>query len=68
MNKIPKQEISQREKGVFHRLINDQGECTVWAGYTQFTYLDGYVGYTAYYIDTGGVKTAADFCATVGAR
>ena len=48
----------------FHRLVDEEtGEVTAWAGYRSFTYLNGYVGYTAYYSgETEGVCTADEFC------
>ena len=48
----------------FHRLVDDEtGEVTDWADYCSLTYLNGYVGYTAYYFgETEGVCTADEFC------
>lgn len=46
-----------------HRLINHAtGEFTDWADYTSFTYLDGWVGHTAYFGTTEGVVTPDAFC------
>lgn len=52
----------------FHRLVDDEtGEVTSWTSYCSFTYLNGHVGYTAYYSgDVEGVCTAEEFCKMVG--
>ena len=52
----------------FHRLVDEKtGEVTHWAVYRSFTYLNGYVGHTAYYSgETEGVCTAEEFCKMAG--
>ena len=51
-----------------HRLVLGE-QATEWAGFCQFTYLNGYVGTTNYYTGTGdGVLTAEEFCARAGVR
>jgi hypothetical protein len=46
-----------------HRLKDTEtGEVTRWAPYTCFTYLNGMVGYTAYYGIKEVVVTADEFC------
>ena len=51
-----------------HRLVDEEtGEVTAWADYTNFTYLNGHVGYTAYYSwETDGTCTANEFCKMEG--
>lgn len=51
-----------------HRLVNEEtGEVTAWASYLSFTYLNGHVGYTAYFSgDAEGICTAAEFCKMAG--
>lgn len=45
-----------------HRLRNTRtGECTRYASYQEFTYLDGVVGWTAYYGVSEGLGTPEDF-------
>lgn len=45
-----------------HRLVDtESGERTDWAHYTLYTYLNGYVGYTAYYAGEEGVCTPDAF-------
>lgn len=59
----PSQEINAHGQ---HRLVCGE-QATKWAPYTEFTYLDGYVGVTDYYTGTGEcVLTADEFCARVG--
>ena len=44
-----------------HRLrIAASGEATAWATYTQYTYLRGYVGVTAYHNPAGEVIISAE--------
>jgi len=53
----------------FHRLVDEEtGEVTAWAGYRSFTYLNGYVGHTAFFGTEGrdGVCTAEEFCKMEG--
>ena len=51
-----------------HRLVLGE-RATEWAAYSQFTYLDGYVGVTDYHTGTGEcVLTAGEFCARTGVR
>ena len=50
-----------------HRLVLGE-KATEWAASRQFTYLNGYVGVTAYYTGTEGVLTAKEFCARAGVR
>ena len=52
----------------FHRLVDEEtGEVTHWAPYRFFTYLNGHVGYTAYYSgEIDGVSTADEFCKMAG--
>ena len=50
-----------------HRLVNEEtGEVTAWAGYCSFTYLNGYVGFTACFSVEEGVCTADEFCKMIG--
>ena len=50
-----------------HRLVNEEtGEVTAWADYRSFTYLNGYVGFTAYFSVEEGVCTADEFCKMIG--
>ena len=50
-----------------HRLFDEEtGEVTAWADYRSFTYLNGYVGYTAYFSIKEGVCTADEFCKMIG--
>ena len=50
-----------------HRLVHEDGRKTRLASYTQFTYLDGWVGCTDYYTGTGGaIMSAEDFCKIAG--
>jgi hypothetical protein len=45
-----------------HRLIHkESGQTTHWAGYKSTCYLQGYVGYTGYYMDKEGVLPAEEF-------
>lgn len=45
-----------------HRLRNTKtGDTTEWAPYNDWTYLDGMVGYTAYFFSKEGVMPAAEF-------
>ena len=62
--------IQFKEGSSFHRLVDEEtGEVTAWASYRCFTYLNGYVGYTAYYSGNAeGVCTAEDFCKMVGVK
>ena len=62
-NVKPSQEMNAHGQ---HRLVSE-GRATKWAAYTQFTYLNGYVGVTDYYTGTGEcVLPAKEFCARVG--
>ena len=46
-----------------HRLVAPNGtDKTMWAGYTSWVYMDGYVGITDYYKPGGSVITADEFC------
>lgn len=57
-----KQEVIDTVKEFKHRLINTEtGEASVWTPYYHYTYLDGSVGVTDYYIRGGGVFTPEDF-------
>ena len=58
-----RQEINGQGK---HRLVAEDGTVTEWAGYTQFTYLQGMVGFTAYYAAREGILPANEFCAQQG--
>ena len=49
-----------------HRLVDTDGTMTDWAAYTQYTYLRGMVGYTAYFANKEGILPAAEFCAMTG--
>ena len=50
-----------------HRLVDEEtGEVTAWASYRNFTYLNGYVGYAAYFYIEEGVCTADEFCKMAG--
>lgn len=61
------QEVINTEKEFKHRLKNTAtGEITAWAEYTIFTYLDGFVGFTAYYSHNERVLSADEFCKMVG--
>ena len=57
-----------KEDYSFYRLVDEEtGEVTDWADYDSFTYLNGRVGYTAYYSgETEGVCTAEEFCKMAG--
>lgn len=67
---IPEQEFQGVLPGdlrpIRHRLIAADGRVTQWATYSGYTFLDGYVGYTAYYCAKEGVSTAEDFCRETG--
>ena len=55
-----KQEFN--EKG-HHKLINTvTGKETRYASYTGTTYLDGFVGFSGYYMDNEGILSADEFC------
>ena len=56
-----------QEGSSFHRLVDEEtGEVTHWAPYRFFTYLNGHVGYTAFFGETEGVCTADEFCKLAG--
>ena len=58
-----------KEGSGFHRLVDEEtGEVTHWAPYSCFTYLNGYVGCTAFFGTEGrdGVCTADEFCKMAG--
>ena len=57
-----------QEGSSFHRLVDEEtGEVTDWVSYISFTYLNGHVGYTAYYSgETDGVCPADEFCKMAG--
>ena len=56
-----------QEGSSHHRLFDEEtGEVTAWASYRSFTYLNGYVGYTAYFSIEEGVCTADEFCKMAG--
>jgi hypothetical protein len=50
-----------------HRLEH-KGRTTSLAGYRQITYLDGWVGATAYWGEAEGIYTADEFCKLIGVR
>lgn len=55
-----KQEFN--EKG-HHKLINTvTGKATGYTLYTGTTYLDGFVGFSGYYMDKEGILSADEFC------
>lgn len=61
------QEFINTEKEFKHRLKNTTTDkFTAWAGYTTFTYLDGIVGFSAYYGVKEGILNADEFCKMVG--
>jgi deoxyribose-phosphate aldolase len=46
-----------------HQLVNTKtGKTTEWATYESITYMDGYVGHTAYFSKTEGILSADAFC------
>lgn len=50
-----------------HRLVRADGKKkTRWASYTGWTYLDGWVGHTAYFGMREGVISSDDFCKMSG--
>ena len=52
-----------------HRLVNTlTGTRTEWASYRQFTYLEGYVGATCFFLREEAILTADEFCALCGVR
>ena len=54
-----------QEGSSFHRLVDEEtGEVTQWADYNSFTYLNGYVGHTAFFGTEWreGICTAEEFC------
>ena len=52
-----------------HRLcLLASGETTGWANYTQYTYLRGYVGITAYYADKEAILSPVDFLMLTAVR
>lgn len=53
------------EGNSMHRLVSGE-QTTEWASYSSWTYLNGYVGFTAYYGITEGVMTADEFCKMTG--
>lgn len=62
--RVPKDNIQQEfEKDTSrHRLVNKKtGKSTPWTAYTLYAYLDGYVGYTAYFGTKEGVSTPDEF-------
>jgi hypothetical protein len=59
-SEIPKQEFEDGDYGIRHRLVLGN-QHTAWAGYTQFTYMKGYVGFTAYYNLKEGVLSSDEF-------
>ena len=69
-------EFEFQEGSSFHRLVDDEtGEVTAWADYSSFTYLNGYVGHTAFFgtegrdfgtEGKGWVCTAEEFCKMEG--
>ena len=62
-NVKPSQEMNAQGQ---HRLIFGE-QATRWASYTQFTYLNGYVGVTDYWAGTGECVLSADeFCSLMG--
>lgn len=44
----------------YHRLVSSDGAVTLWASYTQPTYLQGFVGVTDYYTGTGEAILTVD--------
>ena len=58
-----KQEFTEESGTLQHRLVNTEtGEMTQWAGYTSFTYLNGFVGHTAFFGTVEAVCTPDAFC------
>ena len=51
-----------------HKLVRSDGQETDFAGYTQFTYMDGLVGFTEYYEKEGGILSANKFAELAGVR
>ena len=50
-----------------HRLVDEEtGEVAAWADYFNFTYLNGHVGFTAYFSIKAGVCTTDEFCKMIG--
>ena len=49
----PVQEIADDGR---HRLVADNA-CTLWAPYTEFTYLNGWIGITEYYGKEGVISS-----------
>jgi len=62
----PVQEFHPEDDGR-HRLVCGLAT-TAWAGYRDFTYLNGYVGFTSYYLPREGVLSAEEFCRELGVR
>lgn len=59
--------MAQEFDGGSHRLAAKDGRKTQWAPYSQFTYLDGWVGVTHYFTGEGEmILRAEEFCAKVG--
>ena len=46
--------------GGWHRLVSSDGTATLWASYSQPTYLQGFVGVTDYYTGTGEAVLTVD--------
>ena len=44
----------------YHRLVSSDGTATLWASYSQPTYLQGFVGVTDYYTGTGEAVLTVD--------
>lgn len=51
-----------------HRLVADDGRHTPWASYTSFTFLDGWVGATAYWLDAEAVLAPADLISAIAVQ
>ena len=63
MSNKPSQEMDDNGR---HRLVSGD-QATKWAPYTEFTYLNGYVGVTDYYMGRGECVLSADeFCSLMG--
>lgn len=57
------QEFNDRAQ---HRLVCSDGRATCFAPYTQWTYMDGNVGVTDFYMPGATIMPAAEFCEKFG--
>lgn len=48
-----------------HRLVCSDGRVTGWSGYQGTTYMDGYVGCTAFFFQKEGVYSSDEFLSGV---